>query len=153
MAIKAGVWIDHTRAVVVLISEKGKETKQFESGIKRPFRSAGGSRAKTPYTPHDHVAEDALERKLIARLKNFYDEVIACIRDAEAILIIGPGEAKGEFKRRIKTRKLRGRLAELETADKMTDRQIAAKVRQHFLSGPEKADEAGRSRKRLRKTI
>ncbi|MBI3866109.1 MAG: hypothetical protein HY290_29880 [Planctomycetia bacterium] len=152
MAFKAGVWIDHTKAVVVLISGTGHKTRQFESGVTRPFRSAGGSRAKTPYTPHDYVAEDSVERKLMARLKNFYDEVIACLRDAEAILIVGPGEAKGEFKKRIKTKKLRGRLAELETADKMSDRQIAAKVRQHFESEPEKKDETGRSRKRLKKT-
>ena len=49
-----------------------------------------------------------------------------------AILILGPGEAKGEFLKRIKSKKLRGVTVELETADKMTDRQIAAKVGQHF---------------------
>jgi hypothetical protein len=47
-------------------------------------------------------------------------------------LILGPGEAKGEFNKRIKSKKLRGVTVELETADKMTDRQLAAKVREHF---------------------
>lgn len=153
MANKAGVWIDHNRAVVVLISDTKTETKLIASGIKRPFRSARGRAAKTPYTPRDHVAEDALERKLIDRLKSFYDEVIANIRDAKAILILGPGEAKGEFKRRVKTKKLRGRLAELETTDKMTDRQIAAKVRQHFMAGAEKQGATGPLPNRLKKTI
>jgi hypothetical protein len=153
MAIKAGVWIDQTKVVVILISETGEETKQIESGIRRPVRSAGGSRLQTPYTPRDYVAEDALERKLLDRLKNFYDKVIACIRDAETILILGPGEAKGELKKRIKTKRLRGRLAELETADKLTDRQIAANIRRHFLSGPGKGDEIRQSRKRLNKNI
>jgi len=58
--------------------------------------------------------------------------VIACIRDAEAILIFGPGEAKGELKRRLDKNRLGGRIAGVETVDKMTDRQIAAKARQHF---------------------
>lgn len=77
MTIKAGVWIDHSRAVVILISDAGIETKRIESGLKKPFRSAGGFRLKTPHTPHDYVAEDSLERTLMDRLKNFYDEVLS----------------------------------------------------------------------------
>jgi len=62
----------------------------------------------------------------------YYDAVIACIGDAESILIFGPGEAKGELTKRLKRSDLGGRIAGVETVDKMTDRQIAAKVRQHF---------------------
>ena len=54
------------------------------------------------------------------------------LRGADAILILGPGEAKGEFLKRVQSKKLRGVTVELETVDKMTDRQIAAKVGQHF---------------------
>jgi ABC-type branched-subunit amino acid transport system substrate-binding protein len=64
-------------------------------------------------------------RKIIAA-------VIASIRDAEAILIFGPGDAKGELKKRLKRNNLSGRIAGLETVDTMTDRQIAAKVRKYF---------------------
>ena len=58
--------------------------------------------------------------------------MIASIRDAESILIFGPGEAKGELKKRLEGDKLGGRIVSIETVDKMTDRQITAKVRQHF---------------------
>jgi hypothetical protein len=58
--------------------------------------------------------------------------VIACIRDAEYILIFGPGEAKGELKQRLGKNKLDGRIVHMETIDRMTDHQIAAKVRQYF---------------------
>jgi hypothetical protein len=34
-------------------------------------------------------------------LNIYYDAVTACIRDAESILIFGPGEAKGELQKRI----------------------------------------------------
>ena len=62
------------------------------------------------------------------------DVVIACLGDAESILIFGPGEAKGELKKRLEKNKLSGRIVVVETVDKMTDHQIAAKVRKHFLS-------------------
>jgi hypothetical protein len=132
MATKAGLWIDHKQAIVVLVTDAGKEIKKIEFDIGQPIRSAGGSRSKNPYKPNEFVAEDTLERKLGNDRKDYYDDVIASIRGAEAILILGPGEAKGEFLKRLQSKKLRGVTVELETADKMTDRQIAAKVGLHF---------------------
>ena len=77
-------------------------------------------------------ADDSQQRSLTGHLNIYYDAVIAAIRDAESILIFGPGEAKGELKQRLEGLNLGGRIAGVETVDKMTDRQIAAKVRQHF---------------------
>jgi hypothetical protein len=59
--------------------------------------------------------------------------VIACIRDADSILILGPGEAKGELQKQLEGQALGERIVGIETTDKMTDSQVAAKVRQHFL--------------------
>lgn len=78
------------------------------------------------------VADDRRERRALDDRKKFYEQAIACIRGAESLLILGPGEAKGEFSKHIKAKKLRGIVVELETADKMTDRQLAAKVKQYF---------------------
>jgi len=68
----------------------------------------------------------------MGHLKIYYDAVIACIRNAEAILILGPGEAKGELKKRLESEGMGDRVFGIETVDKMTDRQIVAKVRQRF---------------------
>ena len=54
------------------------------------------------------------------------------LRDAESIFIFGPGEAKGELEKRLASKGLGGRVVGIETVDKMTERQIAAKVRQYF---------------------
>ena len=149
MTVKAGVWIDHQKAVVVRISDKGEEVKRLKSDIPRRAR-ATGSGSQNSYTPNDFVAEDRLERKFASRLKEFYDEIVDCTHGAEAILVMGPGEAKGELRKRIESKKSRTVVAELETVDKMTDRQIAAKVRQHFLSSrkaPPKTSRAHRKSK------
>lgn len=134
MAIKAGVWIDHKKAVVVLITDQGEETRCLKSAVAPSGRSAVRSRSAHKYGPNDFVAEDRLQRKLAGHLKKYYDEIIACIRGAASILILGPGEAKREFKKQITSKRIRGRVVELETADKMTDRQIAANVRRHYAS-------------------
>jgi hypothetical protein len=68
----------------------------------------------------------------MGHLNIYYDAVIASIRDAESILIFGPGEAKGELKKRLEKQDLGGRIVGIETTDRMTDRQIASKVRRYF---------------------
>ena len=78
-------------------------------------------------------ADDIRQRELTGRLNSYYDEVVSCIREAESILIFGPGEAKGELKKRLEKDNLSGRLVGIDTSDKMTDPQIVAKVKEHFL--------------------
>jgi stalled ribosome rescue protein Dom34 len=72
------------------------------------------------------------DRKFGHQLNKFYDEVIARVHEAESLLIFGPGEAKGEFRERLEHEKPSPRIVNVETTEKMTDRQIAAKVRDHF---------------------
>ena len=71
MSVKAGVWIDHQQAVLVLITDADKEIKRITSGIEAPDRL----RSHNSYTPNDFTAEDRLERKFDSHLKDFYDEV------------------------------------------------------------------------------
>ena len=78
-------------------------------------------------------ADDSRERAFTGHLNIYYDAVIACVRGAEAILILGPGEAKAELKKRLEIEGLGNRVVGIKTVDKMTDRQIAAKVRKRFL--------------------
>ncbi|WP_341529999.1 hypothetical protein WKK05_12210 [Nostoc sp. UHCC 0302] len=47
-------------------------------------------------------------------------------------MIFGPGEAKDELKKRLEENNLGRHIVGIETVDKMTDHQIAAKIRQQF---------------------
>ena len=126
MKSAAGLWIDHSKAVIVIVSDKGEETKQLESGMEKHVRFSGGSRSE------QGGGEDQQDRQFTGHLNTYYDAVIAQLRDSESILLFGPGEAKGELEKRLANKGLGGRIVGIETVDKMTDRQIAAKVRQHF---------------------
>jgi stalled ribosome rescue protein Dom34 len=102
MKTTVGLWIDHRKAIIVAVTNKGEETKLIISKVeKQPGRFAG-IRSTTPYESQQVRADDSRERKFTGHLNLYYDAVIACIRDAEAILIFGPGEAKGELQKRIK---------------------------------------------------
>ena len=70
MATKAGVWIDHKQAIVVLVTDAGQEIKKFKTG------TPAGSGPTHKYTPNDFIAEDSRERRLVSERKRVFDEVI-----------------------------------------------------------------------------
>ena len=132
MKTTVGLWLDHRKAVVVAISDKGEKTKLVISKVVKQLGRPGGIRSTTAYEPLQVPSDDRRQRRLTGQLNIYYEAVIASFRDADYILIFGPGEAAGELRRRLKGRKLRGRILSIEIADRMTDPQIVARVRQFF---------------------
>jgi len=129
----AGLWIDHRGAVIVTITPGGEEMTEISSNVEK---HPGHDPSIPEHTGHHEdrkvKATDSQQREFAAHLDRYYDEVVAAVRDAEAILIFGPGEAKGEFKKRLDHAKLGNRVVAVEPADKMSDHVIAAKVRDYF---------------------
>ena len=118
MKTHIGLWIDHRKAVLVLSSATEGETVTILSEAEKDTSSP--------------IPEDSQDRKYQNHLNAFYDEVIGHIHDEETVLIFGPGEAKGELEKRLTHTKPGKRAVIVETTDKLTDPQIAAKVRGHF---------------------
>lgn len=98
---------------------------------KQPGR-INGKRSTDAFESQQMQADDKQQRGFTKHLKTFYEDVVASIRDSESVLIFGPGEAKGELRKLMEQNNLHDRVVVLESADKMTDRQIAARVRDHF---------------------
>lgn len=126
MKRQAGLWIDHRETFIVSVGDGKEETRRIQSGMEKHVRFSGGNR------PEDGSADDQQSRQFTAHLNRYYDEVISHIRDAESILLLGPGEAKLQLKARLATKGLGERIVGVETVDKMTAPQIVAKVRRHF---------------------
>ncbi len=124
MKMNAGLWIDHRDAVILILNENGEEIKRINSEIEKHVRFSGGAQAETE--------EDINDRRFTNHLNKYYDDVIGYIRNASSILVFGPGEAKVELKKRLDNEKIKNRSVEIETVDKMTDNQIAVKIRQYF---------------------
>ena len=129
---QAGLWIDHREAIIVVLADKKEETKRIVSNNEKHIRYSGSSHSKTPEGLKEVTSEDQRDRKFTNDLNSYYDEVIAVIRDADSIQIFGPGEAKGELVKRLEHAGLKVHIQAVETTDKLTDRQIAAKVREQF---------------------
>jgi hypothetical protein len=132
MKTRVGMWIDHKQAIIVTVTDKGKEMGSIVLKSEEQHRRSGDPHLNGSHEPHQVTADDIRQRVFTEHLNIYYDAVIAAIGDAESILIFGPGEAKGELKKRLERKNMGERIAAVEAVDKMTKRQIAAKVRKHF---------------------
>ena len=92
--------------------------------MEKHVRFSGGAQAVS--------AEDIRDRRFANHLEQYYAAVTALIRESKSILLLGPGEAKIELKHHLEREGLGERIVGIDTVDKMTDPQIAAKVRQYF---------------------
>jgi stalled ribosome rescue protein Dom34 len=119
MKTSVGLWIDHKKAVIAFVTGKEEEIRLICSNDEKQHRQSGVLKP----------ADDIRQRELTGHLNIYYDEVVSSIREAESILILGPGEAKGELKKRLEKDNLGRQIVGVEPADKMTDAQIVAKVR------------------------
>ena len=133
MKKEIGLWIDHREAIIVTVTDNGEEIKQITSNSGKHLRYSGSSHSKTPEGLKEVTSEDRRDRKFTNTINSFYDEVITTLHDADTIQIFGPGEAKGELEKRLAHEGLKAHVLAIETVDKLTEHQIAAKVRERFL--------------------
>ena len=117
MSKNVGLWIDHQKAMVVTMLEKGEALKEIRSEVEKDAEILADDRRQSGFTEHLNI---------------YYDAVIDCMRDADSILVFGAGEAKHEFRKRLEKDNLGDRIVDVLTTDKMTDPQVVAKVREYF---------------------
>jgi hypothetical protein len=117
-----GVWIDHRKAVIATAGKGGVPIQCLASNMEKHVRFSGAAIS----------GEDIRDRRFANHLERYYAAVTAVIRDAESILLLGPGEAKLELTHHLEREGLGERIVGVDTADKMTDRQISAKIGQYF---------------------
>jgi len=53
---------------------------------------------------HSKTRDDSRQRTLTGHLNRYTDAVIACVGDAESILIFGPGEQRANYKNALRER-------------------------------------------------
>ena len=133
MKREVGLWIDHRKAIIVIIENKVDSIQEVLSDMEKHTRFSSGAHSDSPNNVNGSTAEDIRDRQFDLHLKKFYEKIVAIVQNADSVLILGPGEAKVEFAKRLKQDNLDDRIIGIETIDKMSDAQIIAKVRDRFL--------------------
>ena len=113
------VWLDHTEAHVIHFNRDESQTDIIKSGTK----------------PHLHVKARG-DGGNAAEDRDYLDQVVAAVKDAQAILIVGPGSEKTVlYKHMLKSHpQVADRVASVQSADHPTDGQLLALARKYFVA-------------------
>jgi hypothetical protein len=122
---QVGLWISRSKAVIVSIANNVEGRRIITSDMEHYV-------LYSTVVPGDGSPEEIRDRRFWNRLGEYYDKIIAHIRDATEIQIFGPGEAKYELEKRLEKEGLAQHIVSMEDTGKMTDLQIGIKVQKRF---------------------
>jgi hypothetical protein len=122
----AVVWLDHREAHVLHIARDDVEALIVRATGPGHFLD----RAK-----HIHHHAGSMTGKHAPDNPHYFNDVIAALGSARDWLVVGPGTAKQDFLRHVKTHRPEfvERVVGVESADHPSDRQIAAHARRYFV--------------------
>jgi hypothetical protein len=128
-----GVWIDSKKAVISTLHGDDSSQDVLTSGIEGRERIEGEGRPEGRFGVQvvDHEqAEDARRKD---DEQDFVKEVLEKVKDADHVLIFGPSHMKTELETAIRNLPPPApNIRAVETADSMTDNQVAEYVRNFF---------------------
>ena len=122
---KVGLWLDRTKAVIVSIANKTEGRRIITSDMEHYV-------LYSTVVPGDGSPEEIRDRRFWNHLDEYYDKIVAHIRDAEEIQVFGPGVAKYELEKRLEKEGLAIHIISMEDAEIMSDLQIGIKVQKRF---------------------
>jgi len=124
-----GVWIDHAHAFIVKSdSMQIQSSKTVYSEVEPNHRTGQHSERLTMTDPLSD------NKRRIHQFHDYSKQLRDEIKDANEILLFGPGEAKNKFAAELKAldHVLADRVKAVETADSMTENQLHAYVKKFF---------------------
>jgi len=126
---RVGLWLDRNKAVIVSIADNIEAKRTITSDMEHYV-------LYSTIVPGDGSPENIRDRRFWNHLCEYYDKIIAHIRDAAEIQIFGPEVAKYELEKHLEREGLAEHIVSMEDAEKMTDFQIATKVQKRFPTRP-----------------
>jgi len=127
---KTGIWIDKEKANIVTLKDESEQFSTINSDIKyynvKANKTIGGAK------------EVVKDRKYLERekhqIKSYFKEIASKIKDANAIVIFGPAQLRVKFKKELDKnyKQISAKVKSVIKANKMTDNQVKALVRDYF---------------------
>ena len=122
---QVGLWLNRNKAVIVTIANNIEGRSIITSDMEHYI-------LYSTVVPGDGAPENIRDRRFWNHLGEYYEKIMAHLRDAAEIQIFGPEVAKYELQKRLEDEGLAHHIVSVEEANKMTDLQIATKVQKRF---------------------
>ena len=129
-----GLWIDHGKAIIVSLINGNHKVIHVKSDIEGHFRLKDSPQTIYPANLQGNTIESKMDSRYHQHLNSFFQHIIDLLKDAKRIFIFGPGVAKIELKKKIEEdKRFLNKISGIEACDKVTEPQIVAKVKKHFI--------------------
>jgi hypothetical protein len=122
---RVGLWLDRNKAVIVTIANNVEAKRIITSDMEHYV-------LYSTTVPGDGSPENIRDRRFWNHLGEYYDKIVAHIREATEIQIFGPEVAKYELQKHLENEGLWEHIVSVEEVGKLTDLQIATKVQERF---------------------
>ena len=133
MENRVGIWMDKRIAFLFSI-DNPSERSQIKSPIE-DFNPKGGSRSKTAYGPVETIKEKSYLEREKRQEQKYFKSIIQKVSNAASLIVIGPAQTKNNFAKFFKDQKgKKPELLKVDTADSMTENQMADILRRMFTS-------------------
>lgn len=133
MEQKIGVWIDSERAVIITLADGTSTMKTLLSGIEGKIREDGEGKDYARFGIQYTNNEKKNDKKQQVQVHKFSQEVVEELNGCGEFVVFGPAQMKMELKKVIDTIPLiTKKLVDVVPADKMTDKQLIAWVKNYF---------------------
>jgi hypothetical protein len=128
------IWIDHQKAIMLCADAEGNLTEEdMISPVGRRKRYAGEETNKTTSFGHVVSNESHRQHKEENDFHGFLKDIVAKLNRPEGLLILGPGDARHELQNAVeKEKSFQGLILENRPADKMTDFELTAAMKEYF---------------------
>jgi stalled ribosome rescue protein Dom34 len=130
-----GIWLDKEKAHIVTL-ENGNETMNTVRSEVEDYHIHGGSGTRFKGGPQDVVQDSKYLEREKHQLKLYFKEIASEVKDASALVIFGPAEAKDKLNKELqkKYKNLSAKVRAVIVADSMTENQMKALARDFFKS-------------------
>ena len=130
-----GVWLDHSKAKLIKLQDGDAEITTVLSPYKRHIRIPGEGSNKTQFGAEYYSNQEyKSHHKKQHDLKSYYKDMKIRLSKFDEILLFGPTGAKKELYNHMSENKVfRSKAINLENADKMTEKEMTAYVKNYFI--------------------
>lgn len=130
---KTGIWIDSKNAYIVSLSGNEANLSIVSSGIEGVIRIEGEGKEYGRFGDQYTTLENKQENRKMHEIADYLSEVIEKVKSADEIVVFGPAQMKIELEKQIKENQpLAKKLLEVVSADRMTENQIIAWVKDYY---------------------
>lgn len=119
---KLGIWMDHSNAHLIEFTTDSNETKSVEAKFSNDTNNHGSGKN-----------ENQMNNKMQQHQSEYYKKLSDAIKNYDEVILFGPTDAKAELFNVLKADHSFEKIKiEVEQADKMSENQQHAFVKDHF---------------------